>query len=202
MERDNSKLNTKRKKLSRKQKEDICERLTERMGRARDVYSQYRVELRSVLKDLGKVCVLPTICRGVSRRVAACCCVSHVQAPCWRRADFLTGVCAFLFLLVLGGAWKLGEERARTPQTDPNPEQGRRQHSTTHRRRTSGALLESARSGSCLCSHARYDSSSMFHWLNCDSNTKGARGLREERQEHLESVRTDRRGQESATEVE
>lgn len=56
--RDNSNLNTKRKKLSRKQKDDICEQLTERMGRARDVYSTFRVELRCVLKELGKVCAL------------------------------------------------------------------------------------------------------------------------------------------------
>jgi len=30
--------------------------LVERMQRARDVYSNYRVELREVLKEQGKVC--------------------------------------------------------------------------------------------------------------------------------------------------
>ena len=46
----------KKKKLARKQKEEICDQLTERMGRARDVYSTFRVELREVLREKGKVC--------------------------------------------------------------------------------------------------------------------------------------------------
>ena len=42
--------------MARKQKEEICDQLTERMGRARDVYSTFRVELREVLREKGKVC--------------------------------------------------------------------------------------------------------------------------------------------------
>ena len=122
--RDNSNLNTKRKKLSRKQKDDICEQLTERMGRARDVYSTFRVELRCVLKELGKVCALTLFVPA--RRTG--------KPPAGNLLTFGPDWISCLFLVVPAGACKLGEERARTPQTDPSLEQGRRRHSKTDRR--------------------------------------------------------------------
>lgn len=49
-----TKLTTK-KKMARKDKEELCEELLERMSRARDVYSTFRVEMREVLKEKGKI---------------------------------------------------------------------------------------------------------------------------------------------------
>jgi SNARE protein len=44
----------KKRKATRKQKEDMCEEIAQRMARARDVYSTYRIELREVLREYGK----------------------------------------------------------------------------------------------------------------------------------------------------
>ena len=45
----------KKRKAKRKEKEEMCDDLHERMSRARDVYSTYRIELREVLKEKGKL---------------------------------------------------------------------------------------------------------------------------------------------------
>jgi hypothetical protein len=50
--------NLTKKKLKKLEKEELCEQLIERMHRARDVYSTFRVELREVLREKGKVSLL------------------------------------------------------------------------------------------------------------------------------------------------
>jgi len=68
--------NLTKKKLKKLEKEELCEQLMERMQRARDVYSTFRVELREVLREKGKV----------SRLFAAPAHVSSVCPPFGLRA--------------------------------------------------------------------------------------------------------------------
>lgn len=75
--------NLTKKKLKKLEKEELCEQLIERMHRARDVYSTFRVELREVLREKGKVSRLFAAPAHVS---------SSVLAP-WRKGGL---VCCLL----------------------------------------------------------------------------------------------------------
>jgi len=85
------KLTTK-KKMARKDKEELCEELLERMSRARDVYSTFRVEMREVLKEKGKVSTCAPAPQRARRRPSAVCLLLRRRA--WR-------ICGRVLLLTL-----------------------------------------------------------------------------------------------------